>query len=205
MQPQPIRIGGFRSLVEFEWATTFHACGIKYAYEPKLFTLMNDVNYLPDFYLITPGGLKLWAEIKARKFKHEEKKKCNLLSMVNHERVVELRGFPSTGRTYDGWIDGEHFPIGFNSKTFLDAREWTPKTSKTHSIVNAVQRVFDSQRNPHYQEFINELKRGNGGKAWQLVQPICYEGRFSLTEPLTHLQRQGWHDYRDGDNDVPIA
>lgn len=205
MNYRPIRIAGFRSLVEFEWALTFHACGIKYAYEPQLFTLQTGEQYLPDFYLITSDGLKCWAEIKVQHFKHEETKKCNLLSLGQSDPVIELRSFPSTGRLYDGWKDGEHFNVKFDSHSFAFGKNIQAKADEIHSIVNAIQRAFDSQRNPSYQDMIKLLQQGKGNEAWKLVKPSCREGVVPFNEALTHLQKQGWHDYLAGDNDVPIA
>ncbi len=41
----------FRSRLEARWAVFFDALGIKYEYEPEGYIGLNDIYYLPDFYL----------------------------------------------------------------------------------------------------------------------------------------------------------
>ena len=51
----------FRSKLEANWANTLDRLGIKWAYEPCVFTLPDGQRYLPDFYL---EELSTWIEVK---------------------------------------------------------------------------------------------------------------------------------------------
>ncbi len=63
----------FRSRLEARWAVFFDALGVKWVYEPEGYDLGDAGWYLPDFWL---PQVKSFAEVKPKKFTHEEFYKC---------------------------------------------------------------------------------------------------------------------------------
>ena len=79
----------FRSRLEARWAVFFDAMGIKYEYEPEGFE-MDEVKYLPDFYL--PDADR-WIEIKGKKLTREDIEKCSRFCEAQDKEGVKFTIF----------------------------------------------------------------------------------------------------------------
>lgn len=172
------RIAGFRSHLEFQWALAFDACGIEYLYEPKLFTLDDGTHYLPDFYL---PQTHTWVEVKA-KVSEEERSKAAEVAEQTESRVVIGKDIPSSGREYewfryDSWREeyGESPKLHFDSfgcELFFG--------DQNDSKLWAVKHLFHNDSDGDYAKKM-------------LFDSGVFEKTFS------HLPKQGWHDYLDGE------
>lgn len=95
----------FRSRLEARWAVFFDAVGIKYQYEPEGYEI-NQVRYLPDFYL---PELDTFVEVKANK-KEAIKDVERCASMIQWggpiKRIVFLSDIPGECKDGGEW----HFP-----------------------------------------------------------------------------------------------
>lgn len=195
---QPIRIGGFRSLMEFEWALTFDTLGFDYWYEPRGFELYDDITYLPDFYFQDKTGNWNWGEVKARNFHYDEIRKCKLLSCCyeanreNDHLVVLLKEFPSTGKKYDAFRCGFDLQVGFNGDEFVSTSKWQPHAGITKDVnpkVLQVQRLFNKEKNPNYSIMMGMLRNN-------MDPSLTFKNQFPFAKTLHHLEKQGWDDYR---------
>lgn len=80
----------FRSRLEARWAVFFTTLGIKWAYEPKAFSLLNG-GYVPDFHL---PYLLTWIEVKPLPPIEREKVLARQLANELQERVIITVGPP---------------------------------------------------------------------------------------------------------------
>lgn len=96
----------FRSRLEARWAVFFDTMGAEWEYEPEGYRL-NDVCYLPDFYLPTS---ELFVEVKPKAPDVYERNKAYLLSAATKSHVVIVAGIPQSGNRRPGphflWVNG---------------------------------------------------------------------------------------------------
>lgn len=85
----------FRSRLEARWAVYFDAIGCPWEYEPQGYHLGGGISYLPDFRLLWPGQLPLWAKVKPAPFSTDELERTWRLAAHTGEGVLHLVGPPA--------------------------------------------------------------------------------------------------------------
>ena len=87
----------FRSRTEARWAVFFENMKWNWEYEPQGYVLPRNIAYLPDFKVVLPDGVTLYAEVKAFEFDDlgdEQIRKARLLASETKATVVLLPGTP---------------------------------------------------------------------------------------------------------------
>ena len=171
------RYGGFRSMQELIWATTFEMAGLDYEYEADSFWLADGTQYLPDFHIAWG-----WVEVKYMRATDREKEKARLLSLAAREPVA-IVAKPWNGNTvYSVWIDGEESEGRFNGKGFQEATFTV--SEEQQRIIHYIHRVFLKPK-PHY-----SLKYAfKDQKRLKRYYPFVWRA-------YNHNHEQGWVDYR---------
>lgn len=195
---EPIRIGGFRSLLEFQWATVFEEMGLEYYYEPKKFTLPNEKEYIPDFYV---KEFHAWVEIKPRKVTDYEKYKAKELSIITSQYpVVIFNHYPTLVSVFDCYINGEISKVHFNGTNLISDKDYQEKKKIIKLSGHNVEL---------YKAFCSSSSGDDDLETRAKAAKICHEVKELFNEPygrkqikpyiaaLTHNKKQGWHDYLD--------
>lgn len=81
----------FRSRIEARWAVFFDRLGLPWEYEPQGFDLPSGP-YLPDFLLGSPGGNRIWWEVKGLTPTDHERQLCWELVCASHQNAYLAHG-----------------------------------------------------------------------------------------------------------------
>ena len=198
---KPIRMGGFRSRVEFQWALVFEHFNIEYLYESEYFSLENRVNYLPDFRLPEVEkelGVPFFIEVKADTPSPEEYEKCRLLSIKVKGCVTIVHRAPSVRRVVTSYYNGRKFHTIFKSNGHFKEVDYevTPRVLR---IQQEFQEMALVPTGGEGQEFIARVKAFGEGLLDSLNETTEWQ------QAMTHLERQGWHDYLDTRQENPFT
>lgn len=210
---EPIRIGGFRSFVEYKWAVTFEVFHWRYIYEPKNYDIPGTSGYLPDFYV----NNKFFFEVKAGKPETDEILKASELSKKIVEPVYIANGFKGDKTKFDEFINGQHYHVDLQEFLKVIRTQYISNREKRHwdtfidemncqKRIQQVYEIFLSMSSKRREE--NSFKRLEQvwekakGMEGSLIPKVSIFPYTQLATPyfiaaLNHNQNQGWHDYLD--------
>lgn len=175
----PIRIGGFRSFVEFSNACFLEMSHTKYKYEKRRFTLPSGKQYLPDF-----ETARCFIEIKSKEPTEEEKEKCRELSMIVSKQVGIIDGHWKSFKKYRVYQNGKETEKYFNGKYFVS------RTPKNANVLNA--RYLTLQRQ------LGSASINN----YELIERVLDNDKTLpdyIRKAAKHNRKNDWRDYRTGE------